>query len=54
MHDERAGDARLAVCGDGPLKQLYRQQVAERTGADIHWAGGSLVAAEHYRSAHVL
>ena len=39
VHDERSGEARLVVCGDGPLKHLYRRQVAERTAADIHWAG---------------
>ena len=55
VHDERGGDARLAVCGDGPLKQLYRRQVAERTAADIHWAGRiDRSRPSYYRSADVL
>ncbi len=55
VHDARAGDARLVVCGDGPLKHLYRRQVAERTAADIHWAGRiDWSRPSYYRSADVL
>jgi phosphatidyl-myo-inositol alpha-mannosyltransferase len=55
VHDERSGDARLVVCGDGPLKHLYRRQVAERTAADIHWAGRiDWSRPSYYRSADVL
>jgi phosphatidyl-myo-inositol alpha-mannosyltransferase len=55
VHDERAGDVRLVVCGDGPLKHLYRRQLAERVAADVHWAGRiDWSRPSYYRSADVL
>lgn len=55
VHDQRSGDARLVVCGDGPLKHLYRRQLAERTAADVHWAGRiDWSRPSYYRSADVL
>jgi phosphatidylinositol alpha-mannosyltransferase len=55
VHDERAGDVRLVVCGDGPLKHFYRRQLAERVAADVHWAGRvDWSRPSYYRSADVL
>jgi phosphatidylinositol alpha-mannosyltransferase len=55
VHDERSGDARLVVCGDGPLKHLYRRHLAERTATDVHWAGRiDWSRPSYYRSADVL
>jgi phosphatidyl-myo-inositol alpha-mannosyltransferase len=55
VHDERSGDARLVVCGDGPLRHLYRRQVKARTARDVHWAGRiDWSRPSYYRSADVL
>jgi phosphatidylinositol alpha-mannosyltransferase len=55
VHDERSGDARLVVCGDGPLKHLYRRHLAPRIAADIHWAGRiDWSRPSYYRSADLL
>jgi glycosyltransferase involved in cell wall biosynthesis len=55
VHDERSGDVRLVVCGDGPLKHLYRRQLEDRAAADVHWAGRiDWSRPSYYRSADVL
>ena len=55
MHAERKGDARLVICGDGPLKHIYRRQLSESVAADVHWAGRvDWSRPSYYRSADVL
>jgi phosphatidylinositol alpha-mannosyltransferase len=55
VHAERKGDARLVICGDGPLKHIYRRQLSESVAADVHWAGRvDWSRPSYYRSADVL
>ena len=55
IHAERKGDARLVICGDGPLKHIYRRQLSESVAADVHWAGRvDWSRPSYYRSADVL
>jgi phosphatidylinositol alpha-mannosyltransferase len=55
VHAARNGDARLVICGDGPLKHLYRRQLSDSVAADVHWAGRvDWSRPDFYRSADVL
>jgi phosphatidylinositol alpha-mannosyltransferase len=55
VHAERKGDARLVICGDGPLKHIYRRQLPESVAADVHWAGRvDWSRPSYYRTADVL
>jgi phosphatidylinositol alpha-mannosyltransferase len=55
VHTERKGDARLVICGDGPLKHIYRRQLPEGVAADVHWAGRvDWSRPSYYRTADVL
>ena len=55
VHAERNGDARLVICGDGPLKHIYRRQLPESVAADVHWAGRvDWSRPSYYRTADVL
>jgi phosphatidylinositol alpha-mannosyltransferase len=55
VHAERNGDARLVICGDGPLKHIYRRQLPDTVAADVHWAGRvDWSRPSYYRTADVL
>ncbi len=43
------------ICGDGPLKHIYRRQLPESVAADVHWAGRvDWSRPSYYRTADVL